>query len=198
MVLSWNDGVDWDALHDVHQRRRHERSPPRRVDDHHADRQELFCGRAARPSAKGSRSAMALVLGKAWSKARTSKFTSTSPNGATASTAFEAAAQRYFHKKASQLDARELALLATSLPNPIKRNSARPSPIQRILAAASSPAPATPPNSWIACRNRGAANAARQRCGDISTNRPAEAASQKVTRLFLARAGLDPALVPRP
>ena len=47
----------------------------------------------------------------------------------------EAAAQRYFHKSASQLDAREAALLATSLPNPIKRDAAHPQAFQRRLAA---------------------------------------------------------------
>ncbi|HEY3623188.1 MAG TPA: transglycosylase domain-containing protein [Roseiarcus sp.] len=46
----------------------------------------------------------------------------------------EAAAQRYFHKSASQLNPREAALLATALPNPILRSPARPSPMQRRLA----------------------------------------------------------------
>jgi monofunctional biosynthetic peptidoglycan transglycosylase len=39
----------------------------------------------------------------------------------------EAAARHYFHKGADRLDAREAALLATSLPNPSHRNAARPS-----------------------------------------------------------------------
>jgi monofunctional glycosyltransferase len=47
----------------------------------------------------------------------------------------EAAAQHYFHKKASQLDAHEAALLATSLPNPIKRDAAHTRPFQRLIAA---------------------------------------------------------------
>ncbi|MGH6819614.1 MAG: monofunctional biosynthetic peptidoglycan transglycosylase [Methylocella sp.] len=39
----------------------------------------------------------------------------------------EAAARHYFHKSADRLDARESALLATTLPNPGHRNAARPS-----------------------------------------------------------------------
>jgi monofunctional biosynthetic peptidoglycan transglycosylase len=46
----------------------------------------------------------------------------------------EAAARRYFHKSASELNPHEAALLATSLPNPIHRNPARPSALQRRLA----------------------------------------------------------------
>lgn len=38
----------------------------------------------------------------------------------------EAAARLYFHKSAASLDVWEAALLATALPNPLKRNSARP------------------------------------------------------------------------
>jgi len=47
----------------------------------------------------------------------------------------EAAAQHYFHEDADALDAREAALLATSLPNPKLRNPAKPSQRQRALAA---------------------------------------------------------------
>jgi len=40
----------------------------------------------------------------------------------------EAAAQVYFHKTAAQLDARESALLAATLPNPAVLRADRPSP----------------------------------------------------------------------
>ncbi len=40
----------------------------------------------------------------------------------------EAAAQKYFHKSAKQLNANESALLAAMLPSPRKRNPLRPSP----------------------------------------------------------------------
>jgi monofunctional biosynthetic peptidoglycan transglycosylase len=39
----------------------------------------------------------------------------------------EAAAQQYFHKPAAKLTRGEAALIAVSLPNPKKRNPARPS-----------------------------------------------------------------------
>ena len=46
----------------------------------------------------------------------------------------EAAARLYFHKSARALDAREGALLATALPNPLKRDPARPTGFQRRRA----------------------------------------------------------------
>jgi len=75
------------------------------------------------------------VLDKAWSKARTVEIYLNIAEWGDGVFGIEAAARHYFHKRASELDAREAALLATSLPNPIKRNAARPSPMQRILAA---------------------------------------------------------------
>ena len=65
----------------------------------------------------------------------------------------EAAAQRYFHKSASRLDAREAALLATSLPNPIKRDAAHPQAFQRRLAA-NLVARAQDSADWIDCLPR--------------------------------------------
>lgn len=47
----------------------------------------------------------------------------------------EAAAQFHFRKPAKNLNSRESALLAVTLPNPILRNPARPSPGLRRLAA---------------------------------------------------------------
>lgn len=47
----------------------------------------------------------------------------------------EAAAQRAFRKSARSLSPREAALLAASLPNPVRRNAARPGPgLQRVAA----------------------------------------------------------------
>jgi monofunctional biosynthetic peptidoglycan transglycosylase len=40
----------------------------------------------------------------------------------------EAAAQKYFHKPAKQLNEREVALLTAMLPSPLKRNPAHPGP----------------------------------------------------------------------
>jgi monofunctional glycosyltransferase len=84
---------------------------------------------------KGLEIGMALVLGKAWSKARTIEVYLNIAEWGEGVFGIEAAAQRYFRKSASQLDAREAALLATSLPNPIKRDAAHPTAFQRRLAA---------------------------------------------------------------
>lgn len=47
----------------------------------------------------------------------------------------EAAAQRAFRKSARNLSPREAALLAASLPNPVRRNAARPGPgLQRVAS----------------------------------------------------------------
>ncbi|ACB94077.1 monofunctional biosynthetic peptidoglycan transglycosylase [Beijerinckia indica subsp. indica ATCC 9039] len=47
----------------------------------------------------------------------------------------EAAARHYFGKSADALDRREAALLATALPNPMRRNPASPTRLHRLLAA---------------------------------------------------------------
>jgi len=130
-----NDGVDWDALHDVIGGAG--RNGPSRgastITMQTAKNLFLWPGRST--VRKGIEIGVALVLGKAWSKARTVEVYLNIAEWGDGLYGIEAAAERYFHKRASQLDARESALLATSLPNPIKRNAAHPSPIQRILAA---------------------------------------------------------------
>jgi monofunctional glycosyltransferase len=45
----------------------------------------------------------------------------------------EAASRAHFAKPAKQLTAREAALLATSLPNPLERDPRRPTRLQRAL-----------------------------------------------------------------
>jgi monofunctional biosynthetic peptidoglycan transglycosylase len=130
-----NGGVDWDALHDV-MSGAGMNGPSRgasTITMQTAKNLFLWPGRSA--IRKGIEIGVALVLGKVWSKARTVEVYLNIAEWGDGTYGIEAAAQRYFHKRASQLDARESALLATSLPNPIKRNAARPSPMQRILAA---------------------------------------------------------------
>jgi monofunctional biosynthetic peptidoglycan transglycosylase len=130
-----NDGVDWDALHEVISGAG--RNGPSRgastITMQTAKNLFLWPGRS--DVRKGIEIGVALVLGKVWSKAHTVEVYLNIAEWGDGLYGVEAAAQRYFHKRASQLDARESALLATSLPNPIKRNAAHPSPIQRILAA---------------------------------------------------------------
>jgi monofunctional biosynthetic peptidoglycan transglycosylase len=77
---------------------------------------------------------MAIVMGAAWSKAHTFEIYLNIAEWGDGIYGIEAAAERYFHKSASQLNPHEAALLATALPNPILRNPARPTSLQRRLA----------------------------------------------------------------
>ncbi|HLW93681.1 MAG TPA: transglycosylase domain-containing protein [Roseiarcus sp.] len=130
-----NDGVDWDALHEVMSQAG--RNGPRRgastITMQTAKNLFLWPGRSV--IRKGLEIGMALVLGKVWSKSHTVEVYLNIAEWGDGIFGIEAAAQRYFHKGASQLDAREAALLASSLPNPIKRDAAHPTAFQRRLAA---------------------------------------------------------------
>ena len=66
----------------------------------------------------------------------------------------EAAAEVHFHKPARELTRREAALLATSLPNPIQRNPARPTRLQRTLTATVLARMATS-EPWLTCLKPG-------------------------------------------
>jgi monofunctional glycosyltransferase len=129
-----NDGVDWGALHEVlNGARKH--GPSRgasTITMQTAKNLFLWPGRSV--IRKGIEIPMALVLGKTWSKAHTLEIYLNIAEWGDGLYGIEAAAERYFHKNASQLSPHEAALLATSLPNPIERNPARPAPLQRRLA----------------------------------------------------------------
>ena len=129
-----NDGVDWGALHEVMRAARD--GEPKRgastITMQTAKNLFLWPGRST--LRKGIEIGMALVLGKAWSKRRVMEIYLNVAEWGDGIFGVEAAAQRYFHKPASRLDAREGALLATALPNPVKRNPAAPRPFQRRLA----------------------------------------------------------------
>ncbi len=130
-----NDGVDWGALREVLSGAG-EHGPSRgasTITMQTAKNLFLWPGRS--DIRKGIEIGMALVLGEAWSKARTLEIYLNIAEWGDGIYGIEAAAQRYFHKSASQLNGHEAALLATALPNPILRNPARPSPMQRRLAA---------------------------------------------------------------
>jgi monofunctional biosynthetic peptidoglycan transglycosylase len=130
-----NDGVDWGALREV-LNGAGEHGPSRgasTITMQTAKNLLLWPGRSV--IRKGVEIPMALVLGKAWSKARTLEIYLNIAEWGDGLYGIEAAAERYFHKSASQLNPHEAALLATSLPNPIERNPARPTPLQRRLAA---------------------------------------------------------------
>lgn len=130
-----NDGVDWGALHKVLSGAG-EDGPSRgasTITMQAAKNLFLWPGRSV--VRKGVEIGMALVLGKAWSKARTLEIYLNIAEWGDGLYGIEAAARRYFHKSASDLNASEAALLATALPNPIHRNPAHPTALQRRLAA---------------------------------------------------------------
>jgi monofunctional biosynthetic peptidoglycan transglycosylase len=130
-----NDGVDWGALHEV-LAAGGEAGPSRGASTltmQTAKNLFLWPGRSA--VRKGLEIPMALVLGKLWPKRRVIEIYLSIAEWGDGIFGIEAAARRYFHKSAKALDAREGALLATALPNPHKRDPARPTLFQRRRAA---------------------------------------------------------------
>jgi monofunctional glycosyltransferase len=129
-----NDGVDWGSLREVLSGAG-EHGPSRgasTITMQTAKNLFLWPGRST--IRKGIEIGMALVMGEAWSKARTLEIYLNIAEWGDGLYGIEAAAQRYFRKGASQLNPHEAALLATALPNPILRNPERPTSLQRRLA----------------------------------------------------------------
>jgi monofunctional glycosyltransferase len=130
-----NDGVDWGAIRevltkaDVHGPKRGASTITMQT----AKNLFLWPGRSV--VRKGIEIGVALALGKAWSKARTLEVYLNIAEWGDGTYGIQAAAHRYFHKSASELNAGEAALLATALPNPIRRNPAHPTTLHRRLAA---------------------------------------------------------------
>jgi monofunctional glycosyltransferase len=129
-----NDGVDWGALREVLSGAG-EHGPSRGASTLTMQTaKNLFLWPSRSTVRKGIEIGMALVLGEVWSKARTLEIYLNIAEWGDGLFGIEAAAERYFHKSAGQLNPHEAALLATALPNPFLRNPARPSPLQRRLA----------------------------------------------------------------
>jgi monofunctional biosynthetic peptidoglycan transglycosylase len=148
-----NGGVDWGALREVVSGAG-ENGPKRgasTITMQTAKNLFLWPGRST--LRKGVEIGIALVLGAVWSKAHTLEVYLNIAEWGDGIFGVEAAAQHYFHKKASQLDASEAALLATALPNPIKRDAAHPRPFQRRLAAGLT-ARAAGSAEWLNCLAR--------------------------------------------
>lgn len=76
---------------------------------------------------KGLEAWLTLLMETLWSKERILEVYLNSAEFGRGVYGAEAAAQRYFHKRAVQLTSREAALLAAVLPAPTKRNPAKPS-----------------------------------------------------------------------
>jgi len=131
----FNDGVDWGAIHEVlttagvHGPKRGASTITMQT------ARNLFLWPSRSVIRKGVEIGMALVLGKAWSKARTLEVYLNIAEWGDGLYGIEAAARRYFHKNASQLNAREAALLVTALPNPLRRDPAHSTALHRRLAA---------------------------------------------------------------
>lgn len=78
---------------------------------------------------------VAIYLDLIWSKRRMMEIYLSVAEWGEGIYGIEAAAQAYFKKPASQLNAREAALLVAALPDPLGRNPAAPGPFQRGYAA---------------------------------------------------------------
>jgi monofunctional biosynthetic peptidoglycan transglycosylase len=128
-----NDGVDWGALREALSGAEGPRRGASTITMQTAKNLFLWPGRSV--IRKGVEIGMALVLGKVWSKARAIEIYLNIAEWGDGIFGIEAAARRHFHKHASELNAREAALLATALPNPTKRDPAHPSSLQRRHAA---------------------------------------------------------------
>jgi monofunctional glycosyltransferase len=128
-----NPGVDWAALERVLNKAGGPTRGASTITMQTAKNLFLWPGRSS--VRKALEIGVALALGAAWSKARTMEVYLNVAEWGDGVFGIEMASRRYFHKKASQLDGVEAALLATSLPNPIKRDAAHPNALQRRLAA---------------------------------------------------------------
>ena len=131
----FNDGVDWEALREVLSRAGKDGASRGASTITMQTAKNLFLWPGRSVVRKGIEIGMALVLGKAWSKARTLDIYLNIAEWGDGLYGIEAAARHYFRKSASDLDEREAALLATALPNPILRNPAHPTALHRRLAA---------------------------------------------------------------
>ena len=128
-------GVDWDALRHV-MSEADEDGPSRGASTITMQTaKNLFLWPSRSPIRKGLELAMALGLDALWPKKRIIEVYLNIAEWGDGLYGLEAAARHYFGKSAARLDAREAALLATALPSPIKRDPARPSLLQRRLAA---------------------------------------------------------------
>jgi monofunctional biosynthetic peptidoglycan transglycosylase len=127
-------GVDWDALRQVIEE----------ADDDGPSRgastipmqvaKNLFLWPSRSYLRKGMEIPLALVIDLAWSKRRLLENYLNIVELGDGVFGAEAAARRYFGKRARDLSASEAALLAAALPNPLARNPGRPSARHRALA----------------------------------------------------------------
>jgi len=128
-------GVDWDALHVV-MSAADEDGPSRGASTITMQTaKNLFLWPSRSALRKGIEIFFALGLDQIWTKRHILEVYLNIAEWGDGIFGIEAGARHYFGKSAADLDAREAALLATALPNPIRRNPARPSALQRRLSS---------------------------------------------------------------
>lgn len=130
-----NSGVDWDALHKVIGEGGEGGASRGASTITMQTAKNLFLWPSRSVIRKGAEIGIALVLGQVWSKAHTIEVYLNIAEWGEGLFGIEAAAKRYFGKHASELNAREAALLAVALPNPIRRSARNPAPFHNRLAA---------------------------------------------------------------
>jgi monofunctional biosynthetic peptidoglycan transglycosylase len=127
-------GVDWGALREVMEKAKGN-GPSRGASTIPMQTaKNLFLWPSRSYIRKGIEIPLALLIDLAWPKRRILEVYLNLAEWGDGIFGAEAAARHYFHKSAERLDAREAALLATALPNPLHRNPARPSPRHAGLA----------------------------------------------------------------
>ena len=132
--LCQHGGVDWEVLRDVVDAA-DEDGPVRGASTIPMQvAKNLFLWPSRSYIRKGLELPIALYLDLIWSKPRMMEIYLNVAEWGEGTFGAEAAAQRYFRKAAHDLSRREAALLATALPNPFRRNPARPSARHRALA----------------------------------------------------------------
>nr|WP_239468002.1 monofunctional biosynthetic peptidoglycan transglycosylase [Microvirga arvi] len=129
-----HNGVDWDALWDVVEAA-DEDGPARGASTIPMQvAKNLFLWPSRSYLRKGMEIPVALYLDLIWSKRQMMEVYLNVAEWGEGVFGAEAAARKYFRKSARNLNAREAALLARALPNPLLRNPANPKPGHRALA----------------------------------------------------------------
>jgi monofunctional biosynthetic peptidoglycan transglycosylase len=129
-----HNGVDWNALQEVIEEA-DEDGPSRGASTIPMQvAKNLFLWPSRSYLRKGLEIPVALYLDLIWSKRRMMQVYLNVAEWGEGVFGAEAAAQKYFHKPAKNLTRREAALLARALPNPLRRNPAKPTARLSALA----------------------------------------------------------------
>ena len=131
-----HQGVDWRAVQDVVEEAFDgDEQPIRGEHDRDADGQEPVSLEGRSVIRKAVEIPLALWIDAVWPKKRVIEIYLNIVEWAPEIYGAEAAAQKHFGKSAKALSRREAALLASVLPNPLKRRAGRPSPAVRQKAS---------------------------------------------------------------